>query len=474
VSPAERNDGAYVRSSSEAPVDVLVIGGGGAGLAAAAVAKEHCRNVQIVEAAQTIGGSTARSTGSVMAAGTSAQRALGIDDDSERFLDYYLTFNRWVCHPGIARRFCENAADTVAWMESLGACYPPAGLYRAARDQEPRSHRPKGGGRELIAVLGAACERLGVQIRLNSRAQELLLRNGRAYGALVEGNVIEARAIVLSSGGFAHNDELMRRFYPKFKETPGAFTLAPDTIVGDGLVMAEAIGANIVGYNRGVATTLPDIGLQRDGFPPGWLCYVGRDGKRFADETMHPVIGHLWEEQDGDVFNIFDQTTLSSLTMPESEKMQSAIWDPDRIMEGAETGRVFRATSLSELAAEAGICARNLEASVTRYNEHCRSGSDLDFLKDGGGMLPIVTPPFYAVPVMPRSMSLTTFGVEIDMDARVLTPVGEAVEGLYAAGEVVGNIIGAQYLGGGNSVGSSLIFGRIAGLHASELASRTV
>jgi fumarate reductase flavoprotein subunit len=114
--------------------DVIVVGGGGGGLAAAATAAEAGATVLVAEAAPRIGGATALSGGSFMAAGTPAQAAAGYPGDTvDEFFDHYLTFNRWQADPAVARRFCEQATPTMAWLTGLGVDFRPENLYRAAR-----------------------------------------------------------------------------------------------------------------------------------------------------------------------------------------------------------------------------------------------------------------------------------------------------------------------------------------------------
>jgi len=136
-------------------VDV-VVGAGGAGLAAALAARECGADVLLVEVAGRVGGSTALSSGSFMAAGTEMQRERELADDPDAFFDHYLTFNRWVCDPAVARRFCDDGWSTMQWLISQGVRYEASGLYRAGRESVPRSHRPHGGGQAVVDALAAA------------------------------------------------------------------------------------------------------------------------------------------------------------------------------------------------------------------------------------------------------------------------------------------------------------------------------
>ena len=151
-----------------------------------------------------------------MAAGTDIQAALGFADDPWAFFDHYLCFNRWMCDPAVARRFCEDGWPTMKWLAGHGVEYPASGLYRATREAVPRSHRPVGGGQAVIDVLAAACRRAGAEIALGNRAARLLTDGGRVYGVEAQGERASAGAVVLASGGFARNELLLARYYPRF------------------------------------------------------------------------------------------------------------------------------------------------------------------------------------------------------------------------------------------------------------------
>lgn len=286
---------------------VIVIGAGGAGLAAALSAAEAGASVLLVEATGIPGGSTRLSSGSFMAAGTEIQAALGFTDDARAFFDHYLCFNRWICDPAVARRFCEDGWPTMKWLAGHGVEYPESGLYRATREAVPRSHRPAGGGQAVIDVLVAACHRAGVEIALGNRATRLLTDSGRVYGVEARGEHASAAAVVLASGGFARNEDLLARYYPRFAAQDGHWSPAPDANVGDGLLMGREVGAAIVGRSRGITVLTPGLSRERDPFPPGWLVYVNEQGQRFIDESApYSVMSHAAGRYEGGVWNVFD------------------------------------------------------------------------------------------------------------------------------------------------------------------------
>lgn len=450
---------------------VIVVGAGGAGLAAALSAAESGVSVLLVEAAGIPGGSTRRSSGSFMAAGTAVQKAAGFTDTADAFFDHYLSFNRWICDPPVVRRFCDEGWPTMQWLGGHGVEYPMSGLYRAALESVPRSHRPYGGGQAVVDALHAACRRARIEIAMGNRVTRLLMDGGRVRGVESRGEQVSAPAVVLTSGGFARNEGLLAEYYPQFAAEDGHWSPAPQTNVGDGLLMGREIGAAIVGRSPGITVLTPGLSQERDPFPPGWLVYVNQRGQRFIDECApYSVISQAAIRQPGGVWNIFDEGSRRDGPASREPALGAGVWSAESIAAGVRRGVIACADTLAGLAKMTRIDGAGLAATVARYNADCDSGADRAFLKDAAVMRTIREPPFYAARIRPLAMSLTAHGVKIDAEARVLDTHNQPIPGLLAAGEVVGNLIGEQYLGGGNAVGGALTFGRIAGLRAARLA----
>jgi fumarate reductase flavoprotein subunit len=460
-----------IRSAATPDFDVVVVGAGGAGLSASLSAAEAGASVLVVEAAGMPGGSTGRSSGTFMAAGTDMQKAAGFSDGADAFFDHYLSFNRWICDPAVARRFCDQGWPTMRWLIGQGVEYPVNGLYRAGLEPVPRSHRPVGGGQAVIDALAAACRHAGAEIALGNRVDRLLVENGRVRGVESRGEQVSASAVVLTSGGFAHNEELLAEYYPRFAAEAGHWSLAAETNMGDGLLMGREIGAAIVGWNPGITVLTPGLSRERDPFPPGWLLYVNQQGQRFINECApYTVMSQAAQRQPGGVWNVFDERSRRDGSGSREPVIGAGVWTAEAIAAGVSEGLILLADTVAQLADLAGIDSENLALTVARYNADCANGFDRSFLKDSGAMRQVREAPFYAAPIRPLSMSLTAHGVKINPDAHVLDSRDRRIPGLLAAGEVIGNLIGEQYLGGGNAVGGALTFGRIAGKRAAQLA----
>jgi len=459
--------------------DVLVVGGGGAGMAAAIEAADAGASVIVLEAGRRPGGSTALSGGVFYAAGTSIQRAAGIHDTVEAMYRYYMTFNRWNLEPWLIRRFCEESAPTLEWLIGLGADIPVEGLYISGVEDVPRGHHTRGSGIALFERLMGAASARGVEIHADIRVDGLLAADGVVEGITAQGAELRAGAIVLATGGYGANRALLAEFNPDVaaQDERWSFYFGSETSRGDGIAMARALGAEVVGRDRLLVNASPGFSRDVADFHPPWLVFVNRDGQRFMDETWpYCIAGHRIEEQPGRrCFAILDEPTraASPARHPFADKLGVGdfAYSCDRLAEEAAKGRILRADTLEELAGKAGVDPLGLAGTVARYNADVRAGGDGQYGKQGP-LTTIETAPFYAIEVHAASFGATSAGVRIDPDARVLGAGGRAIAGLYAAGETAGGVLGERYVGGGNYIANALIFGRIAGRAAAAFAAQ--
>ncbi|MGU3584343.1 FAD-dependent oxidoreductase [Rhodococcus sp. C26F] len=467
-------------------IDVVVIGGGGAGLAAAVSAAESGASVLLFESETELGGSTQLSAGLFTAAGTSVQRGLGIEDSAEKFFQHYMDLNHWVLTPGLVRAFCENAGPTLEWLIGLGVEIPARessnahmpGLCQAGVEDVWRGHVPKDQGYGLVQTLDRARRAHGVEAVLGTRVQRLLVEDGRVVGVVADDIEVRAHAVVVASGGFAQNRDLLEQYYPyPLGAGESLFVVAAPGSRGDHFRFGEQVDSAIAG--KGWGLTMPTAYFQRyhhwqAGFPPKSRVYVNKSGRRFMDEdASYAVSGGLMDRQDGPVWAIFDEKARTGLPAGYTD------WDADRIAEEADAGRTLRADSLPELADLIGVPVDALVTTIDRWNTQLPNGIDPDFLRhrtlankgSTSNPDPIVDGPFYAARMLPAELVCTHAGLEINPNAEVLDTIGNVVPGLYAAGEAGAGILGLRYVGGGNAVANALTMGRIAGLNAARSAA---
>ncbi|BAU94362.1 fumarate reductase flavoprotein subunit [Corynebacterium suranareeae] len=461
--------------------DVIVIGSGGAGLSAAISASEHGADVVILEAEPSIGGSTIRSAGVLVAAGTSVQHSLGVADSPREMYQHYMDLNQWKVLPGPVWNFCHESGPMFEWMLEMGLEVPAQhstnahmpGLTRGGVENNKRCHVPKGQGKGLVEVLDKRRQELGIPVRLNSRVTDLIIEDNRVHGVKLGKESIRAGAVIVASGGFARNQDLIRKYFPDALDAGTSFfAVAADGSRGDHLKFAEKHDLKVFGENWGLL--LLTARFQRfhhwvSGFPPASRIYVDAQGLRCMDEdSTYAVNQGQWKAVGKTVWAVFDERARLNLPTDVED------WQPERILEEVDKGVVLKAGSLEELAGKIGVPRENLKSSVDRWNHMLPNGIDDDFrrhdtLQAKGAKLKldaIEQGPFYAVQIVPGELVCTHTGLQINSTAQVVNSSGSLVDGLFAAGEAAGGILGERYVGAGNSVTNGLVLGKIAGTQA--------
>jgi hypothetical protein len=435
--------------------DVVVIGSGVAGLAAAIEASRAGCSVLLVESQGQLGGSSALSGGIIMAAGTSLQRRAGIEDSPDDLFHDYLLFNQYRVAPALVRRLADDSGPAVEWLISLGVEFHPELMF-AAEERCPRSHVPRRGGRGVVKALAAALENEpAVDIALGRRINRILTRNGTVVGVAVDDDAVSAGAVVIASGGIG---------------AAGA--------QGDAFSFAAQAGADVVGHDRALVIPTPGFSTTIEVYFPGWLVMIDRGGARRIDESASYAVMQVAHRTWGPLFAIFDETAKKEAQPgrpPAYKQMIPGVdpasmpsnWTEPVIDEQVAAGRVRRAPTLDDLARLLAVDPAGLRASVARYNDGVRSGADAEFGKDAKFLREIAAPPFYGAELRAGILCLTSKGVRIDASARVLDRSGTPIEGLFAAGECTGGVLGDVYVGSGNSYANCVVFGRLAGRSAS-------
>jgi len=453
--------------------DVVVIGSGAAGLAAAVSAADAGASVLLVEADKQVGGSSRLSGGHFYAAGTSIQREAGIEGDTaEAMFEHYMTLNQWMVEPSVVRRYCELSAPTFEWLRAQGVGFSPATLYESGVGPVPRGHPPEGGGEAVVQALDAQRAARGVDVVLDSRVDELLRDDsGRVVGIRIGQDEAHCGAVVMAAGGFGANPAMYAEYFPDAAAAGNwSWYIGSPMARGDGLKLGRAVGAAVDGHNRGLLLVTPGFSRDLEVLLPGWLILVNQEGRRFTDETApYTVLGGLIQKQGGRAFAVFDEPAREAARRRPGSQ---AYWVNEVLEQKAEDGTIARADTLEELATKVEIRAAGLIGTVERYNADCERGEDSMFFKNPAtGMRAIRQPPFYAVEVRPAIVCWTGTGLRIDSSTRVLGEDERPIAGLYAAGETVGSLHGDRYIGGGGSFGPCIVFGKLAGEQAAAYAA---
>lgn len=453
--------------------DVIVIGAGGAGLAATATASEAGRRVLLVDAADRTGGSTALSGGVFYAADTSLQREAGVEDPgAEAMFRYYMTLNQYKLEASVVHRLCVEATPAFEWLRALGVEFRIEDLYASGVDKIRRGHRAAGGGAAIAEGLEGSFSGRGVDVALETRVDTLLIEDGAVTGIVVDGAPIRAAAVVIATGGFGASPEKLAALYPDAAQHGDLhWYIGAGTCRGDGLDLGQTAGADITRPNRGMLLLTPGFVQDLESYLPGWLMMVDAHGHRFVDETIeYSVLAAMVNALPRrECYAIFDEASRAGARTTAYRAAPS--WTADRLAQSVADGTLLQADSLAELARLIDVPADALETSAARYDADVTAGADRDFFKPAAMLHPVATGPFYAARIRAAIICWTGTGLRIDREAQVLDTAGRQIPGLYAAGETTGGMFGECYAAGGASIGNAVVFGRIAGRHAANRAA---
>lgn len=469
--------------------DVVVVGGGAAGMSAALEASTAGASVLLVEGESRLGGSSALSGGIIMAAGTSVQRAAGIEDDPAALWQEYLLFNQYKVGSSVARQLAFGSGPAVEWLISLGVEFAKDLIY-GAEENVPRSHLPLARGAGVVEVLSSHVNgRDNIDVALGRRITRIITDGGRVAGVAVDDDEVLASGVVLACGGLGANPALWGEYLPSAMTAgSAAWYIGAPGAQGDAIGLASQVGASVVGRGRGLILPTPDFFSNLEVYFPGWLVMVNRGGARVVDEGTSYAVMQVAHEQHGPLFTVLDDAakqaakpgadSVSMVSDDPDEKhppiAATANWNSETIDQMVQAGKVKRADTLEGLARLLGIDGPGLKGSMESYNSHVEAGEDRDFFKSPKSLRPVSTPPFYGVEMRLGIVCLTSTGPAIDAEAHVVTSGGQPIPGLYAAGECAGGVLGDVYMGSGNSYANCIVFGRTAGQTAArEAALRT-
>ncbi|MGI4812776.1 MAG: FAD-dependent oxidoreductase [Janthinobacterium lividum] len=455
--------------------EVIVIGAGMAGHAAALQAAQLGASVLLLEKMADYGGSTAMCGGAFAFAGTRIQHEEGIDDTPALLEADLRKVGNYVNDPAVVHAYAEHQFDTYRWLEALGLRFDNVSL--SGGQSVPRLHslRPA----QLLQVLHDALLAAGGEYRANAGVKKLLSEGDAEHRGVVgvelfSGEKIGASGgVVIATGGFSRARDMVARFAPQLVD---AKPMGGEGNTGDGLRMAWALGADLVdmGFTKGtfgapLAEPLPGkahlaprllLMMYRGGIVVNLL------GKRFIDESLsYKAIGDACLQQPERVgIQIFDERVMAQSTpMPTVDDYRAAM----------EAGLIKQADTLEALAVQLGLPAAALCDTVERYNASCGGAVPDEFgrtsLTAGYARPPrIEAAPFYGI-ACTTGLNSTYCGLRTDANARVLDIFGGLVPGLYATGEVMGGLHGASYLSG-SSLTKGCIFGRLAARDAVQRA----
>jgi fumarate reductase flavoprotein subunit len=487
--------------------NIVIIGGGGAGLAAAVSAAEKRATGIIVLEKRGLGGNSAMAF-NLFAADSPVQKRLNIDCSRDACYKLAMNFAHWRINPRIIRALIDKSGETIQWLEGKGLEFFCAPAQHP--DHLPTPHRLKGGGAVLIKALIQDCKDMGVQLVTHTPAKKILTSTkGEVTGVLAETKgkrfTIATKSAIIATGGFGGNKRLLKKYCPYYHDD-----MVCDGIghAGDGLVMATQIGAATEGLgtlnssapcapNTVFVTvgTPPDqvrIGLKGLGGEP-YSIWVNKRGVRFTDECVtfyHYEVANVFAQQPDKVsYSIYDSKMMQTMIdegrglmmgMPgmgaPQEVSGNKIKMPELIkaLQQPVNNKVWVKVSDSwdEIARWIGTAPEVLKATIDEYNTACDQGHDPVFAKDRQYLLPLRTPPYFAVEGHITYVN-TIGGIKINEYFQVLDKQDNPIPGLYAAGVDTGGWESETYCSrmSGHAFGFSINSGRLAGESAARFVS---
>ncbi len=455
--PAE-DKGKALKKYEDLTTDIVIIGAGGAGMTAAINATQAGKDVILVEMMPYAGGNTTKATGGMNAAETHYQKEQGIEDSVEQFVEDTMKGGHDINDRDLVTIMAENSAAGIDWLDSIGAPLPKISFSGGATNQ--RIHAPEDGsgvGAYLVTALLKKMDELGIKVMYNTKATDLLSLEGTVNGVMAESDdayyTIHSKAVILATGGFGNNQEMIVRYRDDLE---GTVTTSAPGIMGDGIVMAQAVGADLVDIDQiqlhptveQKTSMLITESVRGDG-----AILVNQDGKRFTDEllTRDKVSAAELAQPGSYAYIIFDQKLREGLKA--TEKYIS-------------TGITVQGDTIEDLAAQIDVDPATLAETLANWNKCVADKNDAEFGRTTGMDNDLSTPPYYAIKIAP-GIHHTMGGVHIDTGAHVIDLNGKVIPGLFAAGEVVGGVHGGNRLGG-NAVADIVVFGRISSASAVE------
>lgn len=489
--------------------DVVIIGAGGAGMTAAYEAAKNGASVIVIEKTAAIGGNTIVAGSALngadekrqknqtmeatelakieellalepqndimkgwqekIAADLEAYKAEGatyLYDSVELHALQTYCGGDYVGDPALIDVFAKGASESVTYMESLGTVWKDE-VTAAIGATWQRSHMPTSDvwgpkGSSFVLPQATAAQKLGAQVIFEHTAKEITVENGRVSGVkgvTAEGTPFTVKAnksVIICTGGFGANVEMRQKYnkhWPDLGENVRTTNVV--TATGDGIVMAEAVGANLVGMEW--IQMLTNADKQDFSASINNLIFVNAEGKRFVreDGRRDDIASATLAQTGARVVEITDAQEVE-------ERLGGVTYAGLDVQEQVALGTFVKADTIEELAAQFDMDAEALKTTIEAYNKAVETGAD-EFGRQVFGNK-IEKAPFYGFYASAK-VHHTMGGIQIDTNAQVVDTNGNVIDGLYAAGEVTGGIHGSNRLGG-NAIADIVTFGRIAGQNA--------
>ena len=451
-------------TSQTLSADVIVVGGGGAGMTAAARLAELGQHVILFEKASFLGGAISVSGGNQVVMGSKLQAENGVTDDSVASMVADFQANGAnKNNEEILTLFAENVGSATDWLvEHCGVGFEE-GLHQLGEYTHNRELAYTGGGSGFAETMRKALADSGVEVYLSTKVESLITENGAVVGvtAVTQDGTVDYTAtaanVILATGGYGNNKDMLT------DEMKSALYYGPATSTGEGIQMAQALGAQTANmeygkrYPNGIEV---DTGIAKStiaGNIVGWTMsaiLVNQEGNRVVNEkaSNRTILETELQQTGGELFLLLDSETFA-VWKGKLDHAGISEGDIEKYLEanGTTTPVFAHGETLEEVAAAAGIDAAALKATVERYNSFVAAGVDEDFGRSADYMtMPIGTGPYYLIEQKPR-FATTMGGLVVNTSMQVLDASGNPIAGLYAAGENCGQVMGDDSPSGANN-----------------------
>ena len=464
---------------------IVIIGGGGAGLAAAVTAAVKGGRVVVIEKRRVPGGNTTLAN-VMFGAETPFQKRMKIDVPRDFAFKLAMGYAHWKTDPRIVRAFIDKSGDTIRWLEEKGIEFEYMPNYFP--EQVPRAFQiMKGGGAAMTKSLAKECKDLRVKFLYQTRARKILINKNRevtgVQAVTKEQEVtIPSKSVIVATGGYAGSRELMKKYCAAYSEDLVQFGMPIS--VGDGLRMAVGAGAateglgllQLIGPRFATSSYIAAIVVEPN------TIWLNKRGERFVDESLSfrwpEAANALARQPDKICYNMFDEKIKRGfinegisrgwIKYPTGTKMTEL---DKEIRAQLSKGEIKISDSWEEIAKWMGVAPEVLRATIDEYNGFCNERYDPTFAKDPKFLIPVRTPPFYALKCH-QGFHGTVGGIKINQHMEVLGKHDQPIRGLYAAGSDTGGWQGDTYCLdlSGSTFAFAISSGRIAGENALKYA----
>jgi fumarate reductase flavoprotein subunit len=436
--------------------DIVIVGAGGSGLAAAVAAAKRGARVRVIQKRRTAGG-TMNMLAGLVAAGSPTQKRAGIMISTDDLFLKHMQYSQWTLNPRVVRTWLERSGETIQWLEEKGIRFDLVSMFT---DEQPTSwHYGVRVGSDIVKTLLQDCRDLDVQFSFETQASRILLDNSDQVAGLAartgdQDIKLKAKAVIIATGGYGGNREMMKKYCPYYNN-PLPTTGIEIAHTGDGVQMAFEAGADSEGLGNLLMCGPCFVG----GFGAFHLAiepttvWVNKDGRRFIEEGLDcspfEAPNAMLRQPDQVCFSLFDEAIKREVLQrgyirPTADTVSPVDRIESALEENFKKGNLMISSSWDEIARWTGAEPAVLKSTVEQYNRFCDSGHDDEFAKKSEYLKALRTPPYYAAKCYPWHLG-SIGGIKINERMEVLNKNRQPIRGLYAVGSDTGGWSASTY-----------------------------